>query len=56
MLSARRLGKTRGAIGFAAVAGVPKGHLRHFKIKKAGYRFFFEFLGAVRDRRQQTKK
>jgi hypothetical protein len=31
----RWLGKTRGAIGFAAVAGVPKGHLRHFKIKKA---------------------
>jgi hypothetical protein len=36
-------GKTRGAIGFAAVAGVPKGHLRHFKIKKAVFRFFFEF-------------
>jgi hypothetical protein len=34
---AREPGKTRGAIGFAAVAGVPKGHLRHFKIKKAGY-------------------
>jgi uncharacterized protein YktA (UPF0223 family) len=33
-------GKTRGAIGFAAVAGVPKGHLRHFKINKAGYRKF----------------
>jgi len=34
---AREPGKTRGAIGFAAVAGVPKGHLRLFKIKKAGY-------------------
>jgi hypothetical protein len=52
----RWLGKTRGAIGFAAVAGVAKGHLRHFKIKKTCYRFFFEFLGAVRDPRQQTKK
>jgi hypothetical protein len=44
------------AIGFAAVAGVPKGHLRHFKIKKAACQFFFEFFGAVKDLRKQTKK
>jgi hypothetical protein len=29
--------KTRGAISFAAVVGVQEDHLRHFKIKKAGY-------------------
>jgi hypothetical protein len=40
------------AIGFAAVAGIPKGNLRHFKIKKHVCQFFFEFLGAVKDQRK----